>query len=409
MSRSSLEPSLSVFPCRVVQWPFGGGRLEGQGMDARVHSRSRRVESKPTTMRIGIVNDTVLAREALRRVVLSSSEHEVVWTANDGGQAIALAREIPPDLVLMDLCMPGIDGVEATRRIMGESPCAILVVTATVSGHLSRVYQAMGYGALDAIDTPTLGARGEVSGAAVLLHKIGLIGRLIGKAEKPARDRGVENPARLPIPVEPSLEPLVVLGASTGGPHALAEILGRLPARLEAGIIIVQHVDAAFAPGLGQWLAEQSGRPVTLIQEGHRPAAGDVLLSVTDDHLVLGEDRRLHYSPEPRSANYRPSVDVFFHSVARNWSRPGVAALLTGMFHDGAKGLLALRNLGWRTIAQDESSSVVWGMPKAAVAIGAAEEVLHLDKIAQGILRLLDNGQRARVRGTGCEVTNTEH
>ena len=113
----------------------------------RVHPPSRRVESKPTTMRIGIVNDTVLAREALRRVVLSSSEHEVVWTASDGHQAIALAREIPPDLVLMDLFMPGIDGVEATRRIMGESPCAILIVTATVSGHLSKVYQAMGYGA----------------------------------------------------------------------------------------------------------------------------------------------------------------------------------------------------------------------------------------------------------------------
>jgi two-component system response regulator WspF len=340
-------------------------------------------------MRIGIVNDTLLAREALRRVILSSSDHEVVWTASDGGQAIALAREIPPDLILMDLFMPGIDGVEATRRIMGESPCAILVVTATVSGHLSKVYQAMGYGALDAVDTPTLGTRGELFGAAVLLHKIELIGRLNGKSEKPGREYFAGRPAPFPPAVEPSLEPLVVLGASTGGPQALAEILGRLPARLEAGLIIVQHVDAAFAPGLGQWLAEQSGRPVTLIQEGHRPVAGEVLLSVTDDHLVLGADRCLHYSPEPRSANYRPSVDVFFRSVARNWPRPGVAVLLTGMFHDGAKGMLELRNLGWRTIAQDESSSVVWGMPRAAVEIGAAEEVLHVSRIAEAIIRMV--------------------
>ncbi len=191
----------------------------------------------------------------------------------------------------------------------------------------------------------------------------------------------------------------MVLGASTGGPQALAEILGRLPARLEAGLIIVQHVDAAFAPGLGQWLAEQSRRPVTLIAEGHRPVAGEVLLSVTDDHLVLGEDRRLHYSPEPRSANYRPSVDVFFQSVAQNWPRPGVAALLTGMFHDGAKGLLALRDLGWRTIAQDESSSVVWGMPKAAIEIGAAEEVLHVSQIAEAMIRLV--GSRSLVGGSG--------
>ncbi len=117
------------------------------------------------------------------------------------------------------------------------------------------------------------------------------------------------------------------------------------------------------------------------------------MLSVTDDHLVLGEDRRLRYSPEPRSACYRPSVNVFFESVARNWPTPGVAVLLTGMFHDGARGLLALRRSGWRTIAQDEASSVVWGMPKAAVEIGAAEEVLHLDRIAERITRLVGNRQ----------------
>ena len=120
-------------------------------------------------MRIGIVNDTGLAREALRRVVLSSSQHEVAWTASDGAEAIALARVDRPDLILMDLFMPGIDGVEATRRIMGESPCAILVVTSTVSGHLSKVYQAMGYGALDALDTPTLSSRGQINGACTSL------------------------------------------------------------------------------------------------------------------------------------------------------------------------------------------------------------------------------------------------
>jgi two-component system response regulator WspF len=343
-------------------------------------------------MRIGIANDTALAREALRRVVLSSPEHEVVWTADDGAEAIAMARATPPDLILMDLIMPGVDGVEATRRIMGESPCAILVVTSTVSGHLGQVYQAMGYGALDAIDTPRLGPRGEISGAAVLLHKIELIGRLVGKPDRPARERERDSPRpsrAAAVPVELSLDPLVVMGASTGGPQALAEILGRLPPRLEAGVIIVQHVDAAFAPGLGHWLAEQARRPVTLIEPGHRPANGEVLLPVTDDHLVLDADRRLRYSPEPKSACYRPSVDVFFDSVARNWPRPGVATLLTGMFHDGARGMLALHRLGWRTIAQDESSSVVWGMPRAAIELGAADEVLHVDHIAEGIARMV--------------------
>jgi two-component system response regulator WspF len=353
-------------------------------------------------MRIGIVNDVALAREALRRVVLSSSEHEIAWMAGDGAEAIALAREDPPDLILMDLFMPGTDGVEATRRIMGESPCAILVVTATVSGHLNKVYQAMGYGALDAIDTPALSPRGEVSGAAVLLHKIELIGRLVGKPEPPPRlrDGAIRTRAAVAgdsgLREERPLKPLVVLGASTGGPQALAEILSRLPRGLEAGIVIVQHVDAAFALGLGQWLSEQAQRRVTMVTEGHRPTPGEILLSGTDDHMVLGEDLCLHYSPEPRSVCYRPSVDVFFTSVARNWPTPGVAALLTGMLHDGAAGLLALRCLGWRTIAQDEASSVVWGMPKAAVELGAAEEVLPLDRIAEGIIRLMENQSQAR-------------
>ncbi len=343
-------------------------------------------------MRIGIANDTALAREALRRVLMSSPKHEVVWTAADGAEAIALARANPPDLILMDLLMPRVDGVEATRRIMGESPCAILIVTSTVSGNLGQVYQAMGYGALDATDTPRLGPRGEVSGAAVLLHKIELIGRLVGKPDRPVRERCREKASSLADDSSVPLDPLIVLGASTGGPQALADILTGLPRPLEAGVVIVQHVDAAFAPGLGQWLSEQAHRPVTMIAEGHRPAVGEILLAVTDDHVVLGEDRRLHYSPDPKAACYRPSVDVFFDSVGRNWPRPGVAALLTGMFHDGARGMLGLRRLGWRTIAQDESSSVVWGMPRAAVELGAAEEVLHINHIADRIARLVRNG-----------------
>ena len=191
-------------------------------------------------MRIGIANDTGLAREALRRVVLSSSADEVAWMAKDGAEAVALAREDTPDLILMDLIMPGTDGVEATRRIMGESPCAILVVTATITGHLSKVYQAMGYGALDAIDTPTLGPRGEIAGAALLLHKIEIIGKLLNKpAERSSVARAVgqsnrSSPASQATWIEKTLAPLVVVGASTGGPQALAEVLGRLSTPLSA-------------------------------------------------------------------------------------------------------------------------------------------------------------------------------
>jgi two-component system response regulator WspF len=344
-------------------------------------------------MRIGIVNDVAVAREALRRVVTSSAVHEVAWLANDGEAAILRASEDRPDLILMDLFMPGVDGVEATRRIMSESPCAILVVTATVSGNLREVYQAMGHGALDAIDTPTFGLQEEIASGALLLNKIDLISKVIGKGPKAPQERaGAAVPppsARTVSPPDPALDPLIVLGASSGGPNALAEIISQLPASLQAGIIIIQHVDSMFASGLGEWLSEQTGRRVGLIAEGHRPCAGEILVPRTDDHVVLGEDRRLHYSVEPRMNYYRPSVDVFLASAARNWARPGVAVLLTGVGRDGVEGLLQLRNLGWRTIAQDASSSVVPEMPKAAADYGAAEEVLPVSKIAEAITSLV--------------------
>jgi two-component system, chemotaxis family, response regulator WspF len=353
-------------------------------------------------MRIGIVNDVFVAREALRRVVTSSPEHEVVWIASHGEDAILRAREDRPDLILMDLFMPGVDGVEATRRIMSESPCAILVVTSTVTGNLREVYEAMGHGALDAIDTPTLGLQGEIASTELLLNKIKLIGKLIGKGAEPPRDRpdaAISPPAPRHVPPpEPALEPLIVLGASTGGPHALAEILSHLPATFDAGIIIIQLVDSMFASGLGEWLSKQAGRRVALIDERHRPGAGEILVPRTNDHVVLGEDRRLHYSIEPRMNYYRPSVDVFFASAARNWARPGVAVLLTGVGRDGAEGLLQLRKLGWRTIAQDPASSVVGDMPRAAVELGAAEEVLPLSQIAEAITRLAPAHAR---RGAG--------
>jgi two-component system response regulator WspF len=349
------------------------------------------VEVIALDMRIGIVNDAGLVREALRQVVLSLPEHEVAWMASDGAEAVALARTDAPDLILMDLYMPGIDGVEATRRIMGESPCAILIVTATVAGHLNKVYQAMGYGALDAIDTPTVGPRGEISGAAMLLRKIEIIGKLVSKpASRPYSSNDVADRERaVSLRSARSVDPLVILGASTGGPDALATILSQLPASLKAAVIVVQHVDAAFAPGLGQWLAEQVKRRVTLAVEGHRPVVGEILLSGTDAHLILGHDYKLHYSAEPRDSSYRPSVDALFMSAARNWPRAGVAALLTGMLRDGAQGLLALKRLGWRTIAQDESTSIVWGMPRAAIELGAAEKVLPLPEIAAAITTLL--------------------
>jgi two-component system response regulator WspF len=337
-------------------------------------------------MRIGIVNDSAMAREALRRVVASEPGLEVAWTAVDGADGVAKVRRDVPDLVLMDLFMPGMDGVESTRRIMAETPCPILIVTATVSGQIDKVYKAMGHGALDAVDTPVIGRGGDMAGGDPLLRKIEVIGKLIGKYQPPAAT--APRPARAS-----SREPLLLLGASTGGPFAVAEILSGLPASWSVCTIIVQHVDADFAPGLGDWLTGNTGKRVELIAGGERPSPGRFLLAATGDHLLMTDERRLVYSEEPREISYRPSVDVFFESAARRWPGVGAAVLLTGMGRDGAEGLLALRRRGWRTIAQDEASSVVWGMPRAAVELGAAEIVAPLDRIASAVVQGIPAGQ----------------
>jgi two-component system response regulator WspF len=342
-------------------------------------------------MRIGIVNDMLLAREALKRVVLAIPGHQVAWSACDGAEALTLARTDRPDLILMDLFMPLMDGAEATRRIMTECPCPIVVVTATVSGHLGKVYEAMGNGALDAVDTPTLAAGGELHGSAALKEKIDTIAKLTGNVP------GLVPPAAVPCPRSTRAAPLgvsssavpyplVLLGASTGGPNALAEILNGLPASWNACILIVQHVDVAFAPGLATWLSERSSQPIELAAEGDGPAPGRRLLAATNDHMVLSAERRLRYVVEPRELSYRPSVDLLFESAADHWPDPGIAVLLTGMGRDGALGLLRLRRQRWHTIAQDEASSIVYGMPRAAAELGAAQEVLPVTQIAAAIL-----------------------
>ncbi|MBI1182334.1 MAG: chemotaxis-specific protein-glutamate methyltransferase CheB [Alphaproteobacteria bacterium] len=325
-------------------------------------------------MRIGIVNDVMLATAALKRVIAATPGCAVAWTAANGAEAVAKAATDPADLILMDLIMPVMDGVEATRRIMRESPCAILIVTSTVSGHLGQVYDAMALGALDAIQTPVLGLSGAIDGAKALQDKIAVIGKLIRRDAR-----------RAPLPAGPAATatggpPVIAIGASTGGPQAIADVLQALPDDLPASIAIVQHVDSHFAPGLAEWLSRRCHKTVTTARAGDRLTAGRIVIAGGPDHLVIEPTGRLGYSPEPRDSSYKPSVDAFFTTLARR-RMGGCGILLTGMGRDGADGLLALRRAGYHTIAQDQATSVVWGMPKAATEIDAAVDVLPLAEI----------------------------
>ncbi|MCP4346329.1 MAG: chemotaxis response regulator protein-glutamate methylesterase [Desulfobacterales bacterium] len=340
-------------------------------------------------MRIAIVNDLMVAQESLRRIILSVPGHEIAWSARDGSEAVKKAAADTPDLILMDLIMPVMDGVEATRRIMEEYPCPILVVTATVGNNAAKVFEAMGYGALDAVNIPMMGSGAEAQRSRyTLLRKIHIIAKL----------RGMSFNASNHIPPSEIAEPappLVVIGSSTGGPKALAKILSDLPNAFEAVTVIVQHVDEKFSAGLADWLDAQTLLQVKLAAEGERPETGKVYVAGTNDHLIFTPRLTFSYTPEPGNISYRPSVDVFFESVATHWltDLSRIAVLLTGIGRDGAKGLATLRQAGWHTIAQDEKTSVVYGMPKAAKELNAATEILPIEDIGQTVLSLVTSNQ----------------
>jgi two-component system, chemotaxis family, response regulator WspF len=326
-------------------------------------------------VRIAIANDSPTAAEALRRALTASGEHQVAWIARTGVDAVRLCADLPPDLVLMDLAMPLLDGVEATRRIMRASPCAILVVTAAPQDNVGQVFRALGAGALDVTATPVL--LGQAGGEAALLAKIRTIGKLVA---------GGPGPAYLPpAPTAAGVTHLVAIGSSTGGPAALARLLALWRPPADTTAVIVQHIDPAFAGHLARWLGEHTGTPVHAIAPNDTLEGGTVQVAATDDHLRLAPGQRLCYDAHPRDEVYRPSIDVFFHSVARHWDRAATGVLLTGMGRDGAAGLLAMREAGHATIAQDAQSSAVYGMPRAAAEIGAAQRVLSIENIAAAL------------------------
>lgn len=370
-------------------------------------------------MKIAIVNDLAVACEALRRAVAEDPALEVIWIARDGLQALELAQRARPDLILMDLIMPRMNGAEATREIMRVAPCPILVVTATVTGNAGLVYEALGAGALDAVNTPSFTQGATLRGGEELLRRIHLVARTqhaaaaesvaIGRPTMPSppppsppiarpslvKSAAPQSPSSRAASSAGSLAPsdpsartmcaIVAIGASTGGPRAVADVLRALPVDMTAATLIVQHVSTAFVRGFADWLGAETGRRVDLARAGQVVAAGDVLVAGEERHMVLGANGTIEYRDEPRALLHCPAIDEALR-IARALCASGVAVLLTGMGRDGAQGMMQLRSAGWHTIAQDEKSSVVWGMPGAAHKLGAAVETLALDRIAPAIL-----------------------
>lgn len=329
-------------------------------------------------MRIAIVNDLSLARESLKQILEKLPGHTIAWEAVDGNEAVEKCIQDRPDIILMDLIMPNLDGAEATRKIMEMTPCAILVVTASVTGNCDKVYDAMGYGALDAVTTPGISPNGLSAEAKNLIGKIEQISVLLSKPKAKVLNLPQSNPPRLS-----SSPSIIALGASTGGPQTLAKILADLPKDYPAPIVIIQHVDSAFAPGFAFWLGKETALNVKVAENNEKALPGTVYIASSQDHLVFGIDQHFHYTPDPIDVIFRPSIDVFFKSLAMNMKQPGIAIQLTGLGQDGAEGLFVLKQKGWHTIAQDEATSKVFNMPQAAIEQGAATQILPDTLIAE--------------------------
>ncbi len=340
-----------------------------------------------------------MIRMLLARIIHENSEHKVIWDAEDGEIAVRKAQQDTPDLILMDLFMPVMNGVDATREIMKNSPCAIVVVTASVDQNADMVFSAMSYGALDAISTPSLAPDSGSEGIEPLLHKLSVINNLI--VIRP-RDKKQEQPSieKANTPTKESY-PMVCIGASTGGPGAVATLLSTLPANLPATIVIIQHVDENFTAGLADWLDGQCKLQVSVAKQGGMAEINKVYIAGGYKHLKINNNLEFHYTSNPVEYAYRPSIDIFFHSINQHWPGLTTGVLLTGMGNDGAEGLLALKNNNVITIAQDEETCAVYGMPRAAARLNAARMILPIDDIAAAIIKSIS--QQKQVTKTSAQ------
>lgn len=334
-------------------------------------------------MRIAAAHPDRAVREALRRALQAKLRTELLWIAAAESEIAHQCQRARPDLLLLDVTLCGPRAMLVKTLVEAET-CAVLMLADDPDKAVASVYEALGHGALAVAYPPSVTVDGELSGASQLFARIDRFSALV---RRHASTQETEPSSGL-FGGRLELGKIVAIGASTGGPSALANVLADLPKPLQIPVLMVQHIEAEFIDGLAQWLSKQTGCDVVLAKRGDVPRAGKVYLADGNGHLVYLPSGQLTYLSGNSTDLHVPSVDMLFNSLAEN-AGVGAAALLTGMGADGAAGLLKLRQRGWFTIAQDESSSAVFGMPRAAIQLGAASRIVSLSEIGSTLAQNL--------------------
>jgi two-component system chemotaxis response regulator CheB len=352
-----------------------------------------------TPLRVLVAEDSLTVRRRLCETLAAEPGIEVVGEAEDGRQAIERCQALRPDVLTMDMMMPVMTGLAATEYIMAHCPTPILIVSSSINrGELFKTYDALAAGAVDVLEKP----RGDEPDdrwerrfidTVRLVARIRVITHLRARYAAPAPN-GVEV---MPAASASARCQVIALGASTGGPGALVRVLRDLSPAVRVPVLAVLHINEPFGSAFADWLDAQVPRPVAFARHGQAlvELAGRIVLAPPDQHLVLRNGATLlTHGSEVHSC--RPSVDVLFESVAAACGPGAVGGLLTGMGRDGASGLLAMRRAGAATVAQDEASCVVYGMPREAALIGAAARILPLAEIGAALSELAQLAKEAR-------------
>lgn len=333
-------------------------------------------------MRVIIADDSATARASLRAAVEGDGTLQVIAEARDGAEAVELCVQHRPDVALLDVQMPVLDGLSATKAIMARAPLPVVITSGALDADMVS-FGALAAGAVDIVAKPRQGAEGRRSGDADQLRQtLRLMARVKVVRRRSLAPEPEPEPARHPVD-------LIAVAASTGGPAALARLLRDLPAPLPVPMLIVQHIMTGFVGTMADWLRTTTGHDVRIAEAGQVVKPGQVLVGPDDLHLEVERGGRLRLGAGSPVNGHRPSADELFSSVARVYGRHAVGIILTGMGDDGAEGLLDLHAAGALTIAEAESSCAVFGMPKVAIDLGAAGEVLPLWRIGPHLAALL--------------------